>query len=651
MKWRRRQKLIYLAPLVLSVTILLAAILTLGGSPPQAADDSKGNLPTAFNVSHAKNTFETFLVAMEAQVDLGNGVVATAFTFNGIVPGPTINLKVGDKVVVHFTNHLSIPMSIHWHGVELTNRSDGTGITQDPVPTGGTYVYDFIVPRPGIFFFHSRIRPTNPEFKGFYGMLIVEDPTAKKLIEKKVLPDKEHTKLLVLSDTTVCKTQGSNDTATFPADPNVPWAGNANGAGPFPGGPAGNPPSPKDLCETPRDEHGHFVNPVVALPAGAIPNIQPSTNCGSAGEPTCPVGEGQLVKVNGRVPTARGGRPEDPGALAANPRVINVKTGEGIRLQVGSAATIRYFRLRLTCPTSAPCVPGRVDNMIPLYRVGGQGGLLDNVRLEGGTQGTLNTDYLEGEILIPVAAREDLVFVVPQVGLGDVLTLWTLDFKRTGQGFAKLPTVPVAHFKIVEVKPFPKFAINAGDPLRTHPAVNSPIASIKGGAPDALLDSSLFQPPQPGNPSSTIRLTAGVKPSINDDTNFIFDEGPTPPTPYTDVPHVAESRWAAVGDLLELTIFNDTNAHHPWHPHGFSIQPVKIIDAATSTTVLTFGYNEFVDVADIPPHSKLVYRVLLEDRPFSFISPTGGAVGRWAMHCHIFFHAALGMITELVATQ
>src|SRR5207245_8628004 len=67
MKWRRRQKLIYLAPLVLSVTILLAAILTLGGSPPQAADDSKGNLPTAFNVSHAKNTFETFLVAMESQ--------------------------------------------------------------------------------------------------------------------------------------------------------------------------------------------------------------------------------------------------------------------------------------------------------------------------------------------------------------------------------------------------------------------------------------------------------------------------------------------------------------------------------------------------------------------------------------------------------
>ena len=143
-----------------------------------------------------------------------------------------------------------------------------------------------------------------------------------------------------------------------------------------------------------------------------------------------------------------------------------------------------------------------------------------------------------------MAAREDLVFVVPQVGLGDVLTLWTLDFKRTGQGFAKLPTVPVAHFKIVEVKDHPKFTINAGDPLRTHPAVNSPIASIKGGTPDGLLNSSLFQPPQPGSTDSTIRLTAdAVKPGINLTQNFIFDEGPTPPTPFTDVPHVTESRW------------------------------------------------------------------------------------------------------------
>ncbi len=91
-------------------------------------------------------------------------------------PARLIRVKVGDKIIVHFTNNLPIPASIHWHGIELTNRSDGTGITQDPVPTGGTFTYDFIVPRQGIFFYHSHIAPTNPEFKGYYGPLIVEDP-------------------------------------------------------------------------------------------------------------------------------------------------------------------------------------------------------------------------------------------------------------------------------------------------------------------------------------------------------------------------------------------------------------------------------------------------------------------------------------------
>jgi FtsP/CotA-like multicopper oxidase with cupredoxin domain len=104
-----------------------------------------------------------------------------------------------------------------------------------------------------------------------------------------------------------------------------------------------------------------------------------------------------------------------------------------------------------------------------------------------------------------------------------------------------------------------------------------------------------------------------------------------------------------VGDLLELTIFNDTAAHHPWHPHGFSMQPVRFTDAAGTTTLFEFPYNEFVDVVDIPPHTKYVYRVRLDDRPLDFNTPTGGAIGRWAMHCHIFFHAGLGMITELVA--
>lgn len=658
MVWIRAQKRSYVVPLVLVVSLVLAMTLTTNTPPPMASDEGQGNLPEAVDVDPNPNIFETFLVAMESPVDLGNGVVATALTFNGIVPGPLIRLQVGNKVIVHFTNNASIPLSIHWHGIELTNRSDGTGITQDAVPPGGTFTYDFIVPRQGQFFYHSHIMPTNPEFKGFYAPLIVEDPNEQKLIAKKVIPNRGNTKVLVLSDVTVCKAAGLNDAVTFPADPNLPWAGNPDGGPPFPGWSNPSPiSSPTELCEQPLDEHGHFVTPAVVLPAGAIPNIQPTPDCGASGEPGCQTGEGQFVLANGRIPAARGGHPGAPGALAEGARTINVKAGEGIRLQLGSAASIRYFRLRLTCPTASPCVAGRTDNIIPLYRIGGQGGLLDNARLEGGTQGTLDTKYTLGEILLPVASREDVVFVAPNSAAhGDVITLWTLDFPRTGGGTSvPLPTAPVAHFRIVAGgSQNAKFTIADGTPLRTHPAVDNPTESIKVAAPDALLDSSLFVPPQPGSPDETIRLTAGDKPAINHptntDPNYIFDEGATPPDPFTSVPHLSESRWATVGTLLELTIFNDTAAHHPWHPHGFSIQPVKITDAGGATKFL-YPYNEFVDVVNIPPHSKLVYRVRLDDRPFDFATPTGGAVGRWAMHCHIFFHAALGMITELVAVS
>src|SRR5262249_4066371 len=161
------------------------------------------NITQAVNLSKKPRTFETALVAMEAQVDLGNGVNATALTFNGIVPGPEIRLKVGDKVTVHFTNNLPIPASIHWHGIELTNHSDGTGLTQDQVPTGGTYTYDWIAPRPGVFFYHSHIMPTNPSFKGFYGSIIIEDPAEKPLQDHKIIPRAENTLTLIMGDTTV----------------------------------------------------------------------------------------------------------------------------------------------------------------------------------------------------------------------------------------------------------------------------------------------------------------------------------------------------------------------------------------------------------------------------------------------------------------
>jgi FtsP/CotA-like multicopper oxidase with cupredoxin domain len=626
---------------------LVICLSSVGALAP--ARSAAAQLPTAVDLNPDPDVFETHLVAMEAQVDLGNGLLATAQTFNGTLPGPELRLKPGDRVIVHFTNLLPEPSSIHWHGIEGDNASDGTGLTQNPVLTGGTFTYKFIVPRPGIFFYHSHIMPTNPEFKGYYGSLVVEDPAEPTLRALNVLPTPANTMTLVVGDTTVCKAAGANDEATFPADPTLPWAGTDVGLGPFPGLTAA--PSPKDLCETPRDHEGHVVG-TDPLPAGAIPNIQPPQHCGAAGELPCRTNEGQLVLTNGQVPAARAGSPSAPGALAANAEVIDVNAGEGVRLQLASATATRYLRLRLT---------DQQGQQVTLFRIGGQGGLLDRVRVEGGTLGTLDTDYAPGEILLAVAERQDVVFVVPEGKPGDIVTLWTLDYPRVGMGpggspaFSGLPTVPVAHFRIVgAASQNERFTIAEGDPLRVHPAVNAPVENLKA-APivDHLLDPGAFTVPLPGSPKETIQLSISPmgRPSIDAVNGAILDEG-LPGGDFTTIPHLDSSRYAAVGALLQLTIANTSSAHHPWHPHGFSIQPVRFTDnAMPPNTVFAFDYNEFVDTVDIPPGHSLVYRVRLDDRPKGDFVTAGGAVGRWAFHCHIFFHAGLGMISELVVLE
>ena len=61
---------------------------------------------------------------------------------------------------------------------------------------------------------------------------------------------------------------------------------------------------------------------------------------------------------------------------------------------------------------------------IPLVRVGGQGGLLDNALVEGGVVGGFDFKYTSGEILLDPGDRADVVAAIPTAATG-VLTLWT----------------------------------------------------------------------------------------------------------------------------------------------------------------------------------------------------------------------------------
>ena len=374
-----------------------------------------------------------------------------------------------------------------------------------------------------------------------------------------------------------------------------------------------------------------------------IPKIQSAANCLPPKLP-CRVNEGQLVLTNGRVPTARDGSPEQPGPLARNPEILSARAGDGVRLQVLNAAGARYFRLRLT---------NQEGKDVPIFRVGGQGGLLDRVRLEGGTLGSLDARYAAGQIVLGPAERADLV-VTAGGRPGDVMTLWTEDFQHYGTaeypfGYGALPTVPVAHIRIARGKPRGgTFRIAAGDPLRMHSAVNHPTGSLREEPLLAnLVDPASLSPPRPGS-KNPLMLLSVVGREVIDGVNGMALDGPMDGKgDYRDIPHVASSRYARVDDLVEMTVRNGTQMHHPWHLHGFSFQPLRIEDSL-GKLVYTFDYNEFVDTWNVPATHRLIFRVRLEDRGAVAGPPDGGAVGRWMMHCHIFHHNGVGMMTELV---
>ena len=615
---------------LLALALLAASAVWLIGERSVGRATSGGDpygVPVVVDTNPNPHIVETTLTAQYATVDIGNGVMAHAETFNGAIPGPTFELNVGDTVIVHFQNHLSVGTGIHWHGIELPNEMDGTPFTQNVVPPGGSFLYYFKVLRPGIFWYHPHHDPaddtnTNQVFSGLSGMIVVRDPNEAALQASGTLPPPDQTKPLVLSDTTVCKAPGSNDPVTYPnpGGNTLPWVGNPGG-GTTPALPVQANPTPKMLCETPTAVDGAGNLRSTSYAAGDIPSIQQTVGGRE--------NEGQTVLTNGKNVGGRAGSPAAPGALAPGASTLDVRPGQGLRLELVNTSAIRYFRLHLTESTGAN---------IPLIRVGGEGGLLDNAVEEGGTQGTWVTGYDSGEIVLAPGSRADVVAAIPASATG-VMTMWTEDYQRTGLGFADIPTVPVMHLNVTGSPVSPAYTISAGTPLRA--ATGDPVP-VLGPPTGTLLNPATFSPAKLGSANQNIKFTVGpTAGTIGVDNITASHDAPN----YETAPHLGSTRYAKPGDTLELSLTNTTQAHHPFHLHGFSIQPLSL---SNGTQTFTWPYPEFRDNVDIPGGFTLTFRVRIDPRPQADGTTPGGELGRWLFHCHIFFHATLGMLSELV---
>src|SRR5919197_4124782 len=93
--------------------------------------------------------------------------------YNGSIPGPTLKVAQGSTITVHVTNHGDIEATVHWHGLRLENRYDGTHDTQAPIPVGESFTYQVHVPDPGAYWYHPHIREDYGQEMGLYGNILV----------------------------------------------------------------------------------------------------------------------------------------------------------------------------------------------------------------------------------------------------------------------------------------------------------------------------------------------------------------------------------------------------------------------------------------------------------------------------------------------
>src|SRR4051812_30777951 len=93
--------------------------------------------------------------------------------YNGSIPGPTLRVPQGSELLVDVENQGDMEGTVHWHGLRLENRFDGTHETQEAIPVGGRYSARVAFPDPGVYWYHPHIREDYNQEMGLYGNVIV----------------------------------------------------------------------------------------------------------------------------------------------------------------------------------------------------------------------------------------------------------------------------------------------------------------------------------------------------------------------------------------------------------------------------------------------------------------------------------------------
>lgn len=169
-------------------------LLTLGAcavasgpkSPTDSADGGEDTAATdtpdacgytaAEDLDPADGVVEVDLVASATAWDPGTGVaLEDGLAFNGQVSGPVLEATRGDTLRVNFTNDTELPLTIHWHGLRVSDEMDGVMQMMSPVQPGGTFTYELELQDAGFYWYHPHMSTETALERGLYGVIVVRE--------------------------------------------------------------------------------------------------------------------------------------------------------------------------------------------------------------------------------------------------------------------------------------------------------------------------------------------------------------------------------------------------------------------------------------------------------------------------------------------
>lgn len=168
--------------------LILTLVLLAGCTQRMLSQDTTGLDEAKMSEIIELNDKETFELEAKKVKKTIDGNELLMYGYNGQLPGPIIKAKQGSEITVNFKNSLEMPTTVHWHGVRVENKYDGTpDVTQKEVKPGETFEYKLRFPDNGIYWYHPHLREDIQQELGLYGAILVHSEESFNFDKEEVL--------------------------------------------------------------------------------------------------------------------------------------------------------------------------------------------------------------------------------------------------------------------------------------------------------------------------------------------------------------------------------------------------------------------------------------------------------------------------------